>query len=155
MPISKAYPARLGARVVISGRSEEKLASTAAGMGTHGLAAEHRVANIRERDQVDSLYAWIGERFGRLDLVVMPDGPGFKVHGTFNMMQAAAQAWSAAGVGGSIVNVVVVPRGLHGVAHTVAARAGVIAFSEAVAVAWASLGIRVNCAALSETLKED
>jgi citronellol/citronellal dehydrogenase len=33
------------------------------------------------------------------------------------------------------------------VAHTLAARAGVVAFSEAVAVVWAPLGIRVNCVA--------
>ena len=51
-------------------------------------------------------------------------------------------------VGGSIVNIVVVTRhGLHGIAHSVAARAGVIALSESVAVEWAPLRIRVNCVA--------
>ena len=47
-----------------------------------------------------------------------------------------------------IVNIVVVTtRGLYGVAHTVAARAGVIGLSRSVAVEWAPLGIRVNCIA--------
>ena len=38
-------------------------------------------------------------------------------------------------------------QGLYGVAHTVAARAGVIALSENLAVEWAPLKIRVNCIA--------
>ena len=67
--------------------------------------------------------------------------------GTFNMMQCAAQRWRGAARGGSIVNVVVSPRGLHHIAHSCAARAGVMAFSDAVAVEWAPLGIRVNCVA--------
>jgi len=49
---------------------------------------------------------------------------------------------------GAIVNVVVVTQqGLYGVAHSVAARAGVIALSENLAVEWAPLKIRVNCIA--------
>jgi len=47
-----------------------------------------------------------------------------------------------------VVNVVtVVDRGMPGVAHTCAARAGVIALSRTVAVEWAPLRIRVNCVA--------
>jgi citronellol/citronellal dehydrogenase len=65
--------------------------------------------------------------------------------GTFNMMQRAARHWRDTTSPGSIVTIVVSPRGLHQVAHTCAARAGVVAFSEAVAVEWAPLGIRVNC----------
>jgi len=63
------------------------------------------------------------------------------------MMHCAAQAWREEGRGGSIVNVVVVNQGLYGVAHTSAARAGVMAFSTKAAVEWAPLGIRVNCVA--------
>ena len=36
---------------------------------------------------------------------------------------------------------------MYGVAHTIAARAGVIGLSRAVAVEWAPLGIRINCIA--------
>ena len=60
-------------------------------------------------------------------------------------LQAAAQRWRKTGRGGSLVNIVVSPRGLHGVSHTNAARAGVMAFSEAAAIEWAEFGIRVNC----------
>ena len=64
------------------------------------------------------------------------------------MMQHAARAWRDAGRGGVVVNVVaVVQRGMPGVAHTCAARAGVIHLSKTVAIEWAPLGIRVNCLA--------
>jgi len=70
------------------------------------------------------------------------------LNGTWHMMQAAARHWRDAQQPGSIVNiVVVVEHGLYGVAHTIAARSGVIGLSRAVAVEWAPLGIRVNCIA--------
>jgi len=43
--------------------------------------------------------------------------------------------------------VVVTTHGLYGVAHSIAARAGVIGLTRAVAVEWAPLGVRVNCIA--------
>ncbi len=64
------------------------------------------------------------------------------------MMQAAARRWVDAGAHGSIVNIVaVVERGFPGIAHTAAARGGVIALSRTVAVEWAEHRIRVNCVA--------
>ena len=41
----------------------------------------------------------------------------------------------------------VTTHGLYGIAHSVAARSGVIGLSRAVAVEWAPLNIRVNCVA--------
>jgi citronellol/citronellal dehydrogenase len=43
--------------------------------------------------------------------------------------------------------VVVTTHGLYGIAHTIAARSGVIGLSRSVAVEWAPLKIRVNCVA--------
>ena len=64
------------------------------------------------------------------------------------MMQAAAQRWRDHKHPGSIVNIVVVTtHGLYGIAHSIAARSGVIGLSRAVAVEWAPLDIRVNCVA--------
>jgi citronellol/citronellal dehydrogenase len=64
------------------------------------------------------------------------------------MMQNAAQHWRDHGRGGSIVNIVaVVSRGMPQVAHTAAARAGVIYLSKSLSVEWAPLQIRVNCVA--------
>ncbi|HET7124752.1 MAG TPA: SDR family oxidoreductase [Bradyrhizobium sp.] len=70
------------------------------------------------------------------------------LNGTCYMMQAAAQRWRDRKHPGSIVNIVVVTtHGLYGIAHTIAARSGVIALSRSVAVEWAPLNIRVNCVA--------
>jgi len=68
------------------------------------------------------------------------------LNATWYMMQAAAQRWRDRQRGGSIVNIVApTERGMPGVAHTVAARAGVIGLTKTVAVEWAPLNIRVNC----------
>jgi citronellol/citronellal dehydrogenase len=70
------------------------------------------------------------------------------LNGTCYMMQAAAQRWRDRKHPGSIVNIVVVTtHGLYGIAHTIAARSGVIGLSRSVAVEWAPLNIRVNCVA--------
>jgi citronellol/citronellal dehydrogenase len=71
------------------------------------------------------------------------------------MMQAAARGWRDAGRPGAIVNIVLtVDRGMPGVAHSTAARAGVIGLSKTVAVEWAEHGIRVNCIAPGPILTE-
>jgi len=77
------------------------------------------------------------------------------LNGTWYMMQAAARHWRAAGAPGAIVNVVaVVDRGIPGIAHSVAGRAGVIGATRTVAVEWAPLGVRVNCLAPGLTASE-
>ena len=158
--------ARLGARVIVGGRTETKLAAVVDAINAvTGLEAHAQVVDIRERASVDEAFAEITSRFGVIDLLVNSAGGQFpqaaidfsekgwhavintNLHGTWHMMNAAAQHWREAGRGGSIVNIVVVNQNLHGVAHTAAARAGVMAFSQKASVEWAPLGIRVNCIA--------
>ncbi len=153
---------RLGARVVICGRKAERIASAAASMREAGITVEAIPCNIRSTEEVASLM----ERVGTLDVLVNNAGGQFpqpaidfspkgwnavidtNLNGTWHMMQAAAQRWRAAMRGGTIVNIVaMVERGMPGVAHTCAARAGVIHLTRTVAVEWAPLGIRVNCVA--------
>lgn len=156
---------RLGARVVVAGRKQDKLDTVTSGMQARGLACTAHTVDIRDRASVEALYDQVLQSGALPDLVIQSAGGQFpsptldivekgwkavidtNLNGSFNVMQAIAQRWHKAGRGGSIVNIVVSPRGLQGVAHTVAARAGVMAFSEAVAVEWAPLGIRVNCVA--------
>ena len=78
------------------------------------------------------------------------------LNSTWFVMQRAAQRWRDVGKrGGSIVNVIVVlERGMPGVAHTQAARAGIVGTMRTVAVEWAPLGIRVNCVAPGLTASE-
>lgn len=156
---------RLGAEVVLAGRDGAKLDAAAAAMEERGLKVTAQPVDIRDVDAVAGLFETLASGVGVPDLVVNSAGGQFpqaaidfaprgwnavintNLTGTWNMMQAAARAWRDAGRPGSIVNVVVVPRGLYGVAHTVAARSGVIGLSQALAVEWAPLGIRVNCLA--------
>jgi len=139
--------------------------AVSAALRSRGLECDALPVDIRERPAVDALIAEVRRRYGGLDLLINSAGGQFpqaaidfsekgwrtvidiNLTGTFNMMQAAARAWRDAGTPGSIVTLVVSPRGLYQVAHTLAARAGVVAFSEAVAVEWGPLGIRVNCVA--------
>ena len=165
--------ARLGATVVICGRTLEKLEKVVAFAQSKGADMTAMTVNVREPEAVDALYQQIHEKFGRLDYVVNNAGGQFpqnaidyapkgwmavinnNLNGTWFMMQRAAQYWRDQKTPGSIVNIVVViERGMPGVAHTVAARAGIIGASRTVAVEWAPLGVRVNCVAPGLTATE-
>jgi NAD(P)-dependent dehydrogenase (short-subunit alcohol dehydrogenase family) len=70
------------------------------------------------------------------------------LNGTWHMMQSTARLWHDHNYAGNIVNIVLnVSRGNPQVAHSSAARAGVIYLSKTVAVEWAPKNIRVNCIA--------
>lgn len=158
---------RLGAQVVICGRRAEKLEETAAGIKRHfGKTIMTKAMTIRDPDQVQALFEETWEKFKRLDTLVNSAGGQFpqaaidfsvkgwnavidtNLNGTWYMMQSAARHWRDHGRGGSIVNIVaVVSRGNPQVAHTAAARAGVIYLSKTLSVEWAPLDIRVNCVA--------
>ncbi len=173
--------ARLGATVVICGRTVEKLQAVVDFATSRGATMIALPVNVREPEAVDALFRQIHERCGRLDYVVNNAGGQFpqdaidyapkgwnavinnNLNGTWYMMQRAAQYWRDCAhapdpeppMARSIVNVVVVTeRGMPGVAHTVAARAGIIGASRTVAVEWAPLGIRVNCVAPGLTATE-
>ncbi|HEY2683835.1 MAG TPA: SDR family oxidoreductase [Steroidobacteraceae bacterium] len=158
---------RLGAKVVICGRQESRLKETADGIKQHlGADVMTRAMTIRDPQQVRDLMAATFEQFGALDVLVNSAGGQFpqaaldfsvkgwhavidtNLNGTWYMMQTAAQHWRDRGLPGSIVNIVaVVNRGMPQVAHTAAARAGVIYLSKSVSIEWAPLNIRVNCLA--------
>jgi len=165
--------ARLGAQVIVCGRTFEKLERVAAFARDHGARVVPMVANVREPEQVEALFARVAADCGTLTAVINNAGGQFaqpaidyavkgwkavvdtNLNGTWYMMQAAARHWRDASAPGSIVNVVaVVDRGIPGIAHSIAARAGVIGASRTVAVEWAPLGVRVNCIAPGLTASE-
>lgn len=156
--------ARLGARLVIAGRKPEPLEGTAALLRRIGAEVVSMSMTIRDPEQVAALFAAAQEAFGAVDHLVNNAGGQFpqaaidfstkgwnavvdtNLNGTWHMMQAAARGWRDGERKGSIVNIVApYKRGMPGVAHTVAARGGVVALSKTVAIEWAPLGIRVNC----------
>ena len=158
--------ARLGASVAICGRNEERLKHSADFLRSFGGSVLSRQMTIRDPEQVSAFVEEVHERFGRLDVLVNNAGGQFaqpaldyspkgwnavidtNLNGTWWMMQAAAKRWVAAKQPGNIVSIVAdIWRGMPGIAHTCAARAGVIYLSKSVAVEWAPYDIRVNCVA--------
>jgi citronellol/citronellal dehydrogenase len=158
--------ARLGANLMVCGRNEEKIAKAADFFRSLGATVEHRAMTIRDPDQVAALIGDTWDAFDRLDVLVNNAGGQFpqpaidfspkgwnavidtNLNGSWYMMQAAARRWRDESKPGAIVNIVAdVWRGLPGIAHTAAARAGVIYLSKSIAVEWAPLNIRVNCVA--------
>lgn len=156
--------ARLGADLVICGRKPEKLAAAAQLLGGLGVAVDTHILTIRDAEEVAKMMAGLWDARGGIDVLVNNAGGQFSqaaidftvkgwnavidtnLNGTWYMMQAAARHWRDAGRPGSIVNITAtIARGLPHMAHTTAARAGVIYLSKTVAVEWAPLGIRVNC----------
>ncbi len=156
---------RCGARLILAGRNRDKLDGAIAALSAKGLAVAGHTVDIREPDSVAELYGKLQEE-GGFDVLINSAGGQFpqaaidfsvkgwntvvntNLNGTWYMMQGAARAWRDSGRAGSIITIVVVTaRGLHGVAHTIAARSGVVGLTRALAVEWAPLNIRVNCIA--------
>ena len=157
--------ARLGAKIMICGRREEKLEQTASAIRDRvkGEVA-YRAMTIREPDQVETLMEETWDHYGGLDMLVNNGGGQFpqaaidfsdkgwravidtNLNGTWYMTQRAARLWQKHNRPGSIVNIVAnVTRGMPQVAHTCAARAGVIYLTKTLATEWAPLNIRVHC----------
>lgn len=157
---------RLGAKVILAGRNAEKLASAVQAMRDKGLSVTGHTVDIREPDTVQALFEKVTAEDGAIDMLINSAGGQFpqaaidfsvkgwntvintNLNGTWHMMQGAARHWRDTGRPGSIINIVVVTtHGLYGVAHTIAARSGVIGLSKTLAVEWAPLNIRINCIA--------
>ena len=157
---------RLGACVALVGRDRQKLDTLVGRLAENKLRASAHVADIREPASIDSLFDAVWSAHGRLDGLINAAGGQFpqaaidfstkgwnavidtNLNGTWYMMQSAAKHWRDRKQKGHIVNIVVVTtHGLYGIAHSIAARSGVVGLSRAVAVEWAPLNIRVNCIA--------
>ena len=165
--------ARLGAHVVTAGRDRGKLDALTSALAAKHLKASAHTLDIKDADAVSALFDTIWSTHGRIDGLINSAGGQFpqaaidfsikgwnavvntNLNGTWYMMQAAARRWRDASHSGSIVNIVVVTtHGLYGIAHSVAARSGVIGLSRSVAVEWAPLNIRVNCVAPGAIMTE-
>ncbi len=158
--------ARLGATLAICGRKIEALEDCAGKLRVlSGQEVFVHPMTIRDPAQVEGLLDAVWERFGGIDILVNNAGGQFAAHamdftnkgwnavidtnlnGSWYMMQGTARRWVKHGKrDGNIVTIAAaVDRGLPGMAHTAASRAGVIALSKTLAVEWAEHGVRVNC----------
>lgn len=157
--------ARLSATVVIAGRRREPLDQVVEEIGAAGGRAHARELNIRDEAQVDETLAAVVEEHGRVDLLVNNAGGQFaspaalirpkgwkavidtNLNGTWLVTQAAFKH-SMGKHGGAVVSIVAdMWNGFPGMAHTGAARAGVVNLMQTLAIEWAPAGVRLNSVA--------
>ncbi len=157
--------ARCGAKVVLYGRTPEKLEKTAEIIRSAGGDVLPIQGDTRETEQIQAAHDQIKEHWGRLDILVNNAGgqyvspakditfTGFdavirnNLYATWYMTKLAADNFMFEN-GGKIINVTaVVKQALSGFAHSVAARGGVVALSKTLAHEWARYGILINCVA--------
>jgi citronellol/citronellal dehydrogenase len=157
--------AALGARVVVLGRTEEKLSRTVAEITEDGGTASYQVADIRDEEAVKRAVGAIVEQHGAIHGLVNNAGgqypsplvaisrKGFEAVVRTNLLGGFLVSkevfeQSFAQRGGAIVNIVAdCERGMPGMAHSGAARAGMINLTKTAAVEWAPAGVRVNAVA--------
>lgn len=157
--------ATLGATVVICSRAPEHLEPTRAEIAAAGGKVTALPCNIRDPEAVAAFFKAVAERHGPVDGLVNNGGGQFlspaeaitpkgwhavvetNLTGTFYMARAALEAGMRAR-GGAIVNIVMeMWRGFPGMAHSGAARAGVVNLTQTLAVEWAQYGVRINAVA--------
>jgi citronellol/citronellal dehydrogenase len=157
--------AALGATVVLAARRKEPLQETAAEIADAGGTADWVEMNVRDEEAVATGVDTLLERHGRLDALVNNAGGQFpapaedispngwrsvvdlNLNGTFLVTRAAFNAWMG-GHGGTIVNIVAdMWNGFPFMAHTAAARAGVVNLTMTLSLEWATRGVRVNAVA--------
>ncbi len=155
----------LGAHVVLIGRKVEKLQAVQAEITQDGGSASFHVCDIRQEEVVKETIAAIVAAHGRIDGLVNNAGGQYvtpleaitakgweavvnsNLTGGF-LMAREAYLQSMKAYGGAIVNIVADMWGsMPGMAHSGAARAGMVSFTETAALEWAHSGVRVNAVA--------
>lgn len=159
--------AKHGAKVVICGRSMERLEPVIAEIHKAGGAAKAFECDVREPDRVNEMVQFTVEQFGPIDILINNAAGNFVVkaedlsvngwravenivlNGTWYCSQAVGKHMIETGKGGSIINIVATYAwtGGPGVVHSASAKAGVVAMAKTLAAEWGKYGIRVNCIA--------
>lgn len=157
--------AALGATVVITGRKEEKLAKVVAEILEDGGKVDSHAFDIRDEDQVKAAIEAIVARHGRIHGLVNNAGGQFpspmaaiskrgfeavvsnNLTGGFLMAREVFNQ-SMSKHGGAMVNMAAdMWNGMPGMAHSGAARAGMVNLTKTAAFEWAYANVRVNAVA--------
>jgi len=157
--------ASLGARVVVSGRTQAKLDAVAAEIAQDGGRCETAAFDIRDEDAVTAAVTQVLERLGPVAGLVNNAGGQFpaplmmiskkgfdavvanNLTGGFLMMRELFKQ-SMQAHGGAMVNMTADFRnGMPGMGHSGAARAGMANLTATAAFEWAHAGVRVNAVA--------
>lgn len=155
----------LGARLVLVGRTLEKLQEVVREIDDSGGYAACYALDIREEDSVRRVVREILETQGIISALVNNAGgqfpaplgdlsqKGFETVLRTNLVggfMMARELYNRCfqSHGGAIVNIVAdYDRGMPGMGHSGAARAGMVNFTRTAAVEWAPSGVRVNAVA--------
>ncbi len=159
--------ASLGASLALVGRKLEKLEAVKAEIAAAAPAAQVTIhsCDIRDEPGVKQMVADVLAAHGRIDGLVNNAGGQYpqpvrditlkgwdavvrnNLHGGFLVSREAYTQWME-GQGGSIVNIIAdMWLGMPGMAHSGAARAGMLSFTETAACEWGHAGVRVNAVA--------
>ena len=152
-----------GRTVVLAPRKRERLEEAQRRLRDEGVACEIAELDVRDADAVDELFtrlpdvsAVVNNAAGNFVCPTVELTPnGFRavveisLYGCFHCSRALARRLIAEDRRGAIVNMVATYAwtGAPGVAHSAAAKAGMIAFTRSVAREWGPNGIRVNAVA--------
>ena len=157
-----ALLAGLGAKIVIAGRRQDVLDKAAKELGKNALAVK---ADIRNEKDVASLFRHAFDKFGRIDILVNNAGGQFiapfekisangfdavvktNLYGTWFCCKEAMKYMAKKG--GKIINIVHIYaiRAAPGLAHSGAARAGIVNLTKTLAIELAKYKINVNAIA--------
>lgn len=157
--------ASLGAHVIIIGRSIEKLERVASELANDDYSSDIYSVDIRESAAIKTAVNDIISKHGKIDGLVNNAGGQFpskledisdkgweaviknNLNGGFYMMREVYNAWMKLH-GGAIVNIVATTAyGMPHMAHTGAARAGMVNLTQTAALEWVHSGVRVNAVA--------
>jgi len=159
--------AQHGATVVIAARRVDALAALADELAAQGATAHAVALDVREPASVERAVADSVARAGRIDVLINNAGVALtkpallttdadwrsvidtNLDGAFRVARAVAQAMADARRGGSIVNIasILALRVAKQLPAYVAAKAGLLKLTEALALEWAPQAIRVNALA--------
>ncbi|WP_248761105.1 SDR family oxidoreductase [Pseudarthrobacter sp. SSS035] len=162
LEIAKTF-ARAGHNVVLVARDQGRLDLASREIASFGVACETAALDVRDADAVAALI----DRLPEVDGVVNNAAGNFakptvdlslngfravveiSLYGTFNFSTAVARRLMAEKKRGAICNIIATYAwtGAPGVAHSAAAKAGMLAFTKSVAREWGPNGIRVNAVA--------
>ncbi|TCZ70221.1 2,4-dienoyl-CoA reductase [Paenibacillus albiflavus] len=169
--MGKAMAARFasqGAKVVITGRTVEKLEAAQHEIETYDGQVLPVQMDVRNPEDVGRMVEQTVATFGTIDFLVNNAAGNFLVaaedlsingwnsvinivlNGTFYCSSAVGKYWIANGIKGSILNMVATYAwdAGPGVIHSASAKAGVLAMTRTLAVEWGhKYGIRVNAIA--------
>jgi NAD(P)-dependent dehydrogenase (short-subunit alcohol dehydrogenase family) len=164
--IARVFAER-GAKVLIASRNGEHLGPVAKALRDDGGTVESITCDVRDADQVETMFDRAESAFGGVDVMINNHGASFyaraeelspngfativaiNLNGTFLCARAAARRWIEKKSGGRIINMSseAGTYGAPGMAHYAAAKAGVQNLTRTLAMEWAPHGILVNCVA--------